>query len=207
MVDDDTALVQFAFANDEDAPNKTQSLAISSYVTCWAMMNLFNLLNSLHTRKPGCLLYTDTDSCIYVENLDQPLVKTGEFLGMLTDEIKGQCVRAAFGGPKAYILELKNGELSECLTKIKGIKLTSEAASLINIEKFTDMCKSYYENIVRNQSFSNNQEEVEVTQNRICSDKQTQRVTSYDMIKRFRITSEKRRVVGNETLPFGYVIR
>ena len=64
MVDDDTALIQFAFADDKDAPNKTQSLAVSSFVTCWARMKLFTLLNSLHTRKPGCVLYFDTGKII-----------------------------------------------------------------------------------------------------------------------------------------------
>jgi len=62
LVDDDTVMVQYQHANEEDAENRNQSLAISSYVTCYARLKLFNILHDLHQKKPGCVLYTDTGS-------------------------------------------------------------------------------------------------------------------------------------------------
>lgn len=126
------------------------------------------------------------------------------YLGELTDEIPGlSCRKAAFGGPKNYSLEMvdAHGKVSS-IVKAKGLSLTGDTIDLVNIQTMTEMAEAYYTSIVANQPLP---EGKAIPQSRIFSDKQTQMVTSRDFFKRYQIVSEKRRVVGNETLPYGYI--
>lgn len=135
---------------------------------------------------------------------NKPFVKTGVFLGELTDEIPGlSCRKAAFGGPKNYSLEMVdvNGKVSS-VVKAKGLSLTGDTIELVNIQTMTEMAKAYYTSIVDHLPPP---QAKAIPQSRIFSDMQTQMVTSRDFFKRYQIVSEKRMVVGNETLPYGYV--
>ena len=76
------------------------------------------------------VLYYDTDSVIYSWKQDQPYIRTGVFLGQMTDELEGDTI-VEFGsaGPKFYCYLTASGK-SEC--KNKGIKSCYEINQVLN---------------------------------------------------------------------------
>jgi len=59
-----------------------------------------------------------------------------------------------------------------------------------------DLCKKYIEG---------ESEEISVEQSKVISHKYKHFVKSKDFLKIYRVVSEKRKIVGKDTLPFGYI--
>jgi hypothetical protein len=65
-------------------PLGNRNVIIASFVTAYARLELFKVLHKLQEN----VLYYDTDSVIYVEDLaKRRCLKTGKYLGELTDEL------------------------------------------------------------------------------------------------------------------------
>lgn len=88
---------------------KNTSVAIAAFTTAHAQLRLFEALEVLGER----VLYMDTDSVIYVDDKETPLLQMGSFLGDLTDELDGDSiVEFVCTGPKTYSYRTASGKVS-----------------------------------------------------------------------------------------------
>lgn len=200
ILSNDNVIVTHKLRNDSDAGPGTTSPAIACFVTAWARLELYKLMQSVEAVRPNRICYCDTDSLIFIErNDDPPPSNVGNFLGQLTDEISPGliCKRAVFAGCKSYALELTGpNNTIEKIIKVKGLSLNSEAMQTINFESMRQMIESFV---------AGNQQSVSVPQTVFKPyGKADQRMTSHKFGKIFRVTSDKRFISNFETYPYGY---
>lgn len=95
------------------------NVPIAAFTTTHARCRLYEALASVPSTK---ILYMDTDSIIFVEPNDKTYLKTGKYLGDLTDEIgeDDAIVEFVSTGPKSYAYHTKKGKHE---VKVKGITL------------------------------------------------------------------------------------
>ena len=116
------------------------NIFIACFTTCWARLRLYDALDMLGER----VLYYDTDSIIYVQNLDDPeeqQPELGDYLGDFTNELKpptDYIVEFASAGPKNYGYVTAAGK-KEC--KVKGFGLNTEGSRYINYQLLRDNVK------------------------------------------------------------------
>ncbi len=154
---------------------------------------------------PGRLLYMDTDSVIFCYKEGEPLPKTDDYLGCLADEISkdygsnAKCTKFCSLGPKVYALEIWPEGSTEPVVpiKAKGITLSDKALSIIRMDEMVRIANSYTNN-------DGQKESLLIPQMLIKSDKMHVLYTKH-FEKTFRAMSDKRRISGNDTLPYGYV--
>ncbi|XP_053213282.1 uncharacterized protein LOC128396692 [Panonychus citri] len=185
-------------AKEKISPGKT-NIAVASFVTAYARRELFRLIQRIESHRQGRVLYFDTDSVVFVEKTGDPKIQCGDYLGQLTDEIEPgwKCNLFVSLGPKNYAYQVINSqEDTKSIIKVKGIRLTSKALDIITTQKLLEMAHSY---------IGGNQQTVNITQSNIVSDKFTHTVETRNFEKIYRAVSEKRRIIGNDTRPFGYV--
>jgi hypothetical protein len=185
---------------EEDGKQGNINVAIASFITAYARLELWQKLNELESLSPGCVYYFDTDSIFYVSKDDYPLLQTGSLLGDLTREIApNEVVKdAAFLGPKNYTYKKRNIETGQekTVVKNKGMTLHADALNILTFERLFEMAKLYCEDGITT--------EEKIKQFRIHSAK-NQIVTTITLNKVYRPVSEKRLIVGNDTYPKGYV--
>jgi hypothetical protein len=151
----------------------------------------------------------DTDSIIFCHHKGEPLPKTDDYLGCLADEIskdygqRARCTKFCSLGPKVYALEIWPENASDPIVpiKAKGITLTDKALSIIKMEEMVRVANSYIEGGNENNA---KEQVLMIPQMQISSDKMHVIYTKH-FEKTFRAMSEKRRINGNDTLPYGYV--
>ena len=101
---DDLAWVSWIYSEENVAAGKNVNVAVAAYATTQAWLKLYEYLNELRES----VLYCDTDSVVYVlKDNDPPKVKTGDYLGNLTNELEeygpGSFIQEfVSGGPKNY---------------------------------------------------------------------------------------------------------
>lgn len=151
------------------------------------------------------ILRRDTDSVMYVHRKGDPEMKTGSQLGEWDCEITAiagpgaRCVSATFTGPKSYCLRIitADGRVITII-KCKGITLTVEASQMVHELSMRGIVLDFLQNggvaLLK----------IDVPQTQFRSDKRTQTVTTRNVVKMLRVTSNKRVVIGNDTRPFGY---
>ncbi len=179
---------------------KNYNLAIASYVTAYARLELYRLMTRIENLRPGSLLYFDTDSVQYVEHKDDVKVKTGDFLGELTDEIPNDevCIEFVALGPKSYGNITKNkvtGKLKTSL-KIKGIYLNEMTENVVSFESIRLMAEEYLE--------WKEKIEYKVPQCQIRCDRH-EILKTLNLEKVLRVTSDKRKIKDCLTYPYGYI--
>ena len=132
------AVVDFKKDNDIQNIGKNTNVPVSAFVTAYARLKLYEAMRKVNTS----LLYTDTDSLIYLEPKDnEPYLNTGSFLGELTDEIidgfgeSSEACSFVSSGPKSYAIKIINNHGKETsIVKCKGITLSHENKELVNFE-------------------------------------------------------------------------
>jgi hypothetical protein len=204
MVNEDCLLITWEFQEDEMAKQNNTSLSIASFVTSYARTELMKVIDEIEVI-PGRLLYMDTDSVIFCYKKGEPLPKTDDYLGCLADEISkdygsnAKCTKFCSLGPKVYALEIWPEGSTEPIVpiKAKGITLTDKALSIIKMDEMVRIANSYINNDRDNESLL-------IPQMLIKSDKMHVLYTKH-FEKTFRAMSDKRRISGNDTLPYGYV--
>lgn len=205
---DSTILVSHELVNDEDGSPGNTSIAIASFVTSYGRLHLYSFLEKIIAIGQDRLLYFDTDSMIFIQKPGDPIIPTGNFLGDLSNELADygtqcRCVKFVSCGPKnyGYELEITNPDTGmkekKTIIKTKGIKHNTETLKLINIEEMTRIAKIYYDTGVSPQ--------LNVDQLRFVSHSFEHYVRSDIVPKIYRAVSTKRRIVGNDTLPYGWV--
>ena len=202
---DETVLVSYELKNEEDADPGNTNIAIASFVTSYARLHLYRFMDEIVSIGEDRLLYFDTDSVIFIRKAEDPEIKTGNFLGDLTDELadygpSARCVKFVSGGPKNYAYEIhmeKDGGIeTKTVVKTKGIRHDATTLNTITMAKMTEMARQYTETKIS--------EIISVKQLQFTSHKYLHYVRSEIRRKIYRMVSTKRVITGNSTVPYGY---
>lgn len=204
MVNDNTLLMQWKKKDELLEYGLNTSLAVASFVTSHARLELFNRMVQVESIRHGSLLYFDTDSLIYYRKLYDTKIESGDHLGDLKDEILSDYGSDSFiqtfvtCGPKnyAYKVKLPSGS-TRTVIKTKGITLNKASLQLINYEFMLDPAKKY-------SSGEGKEREAKVPQFNIKSDSHHNIQTKY-FSKAYKVVSEKRIICHNNTFPYGFL--
>jgi hypothetical protein len=182
---------------------RTSNVAMACYTTAFARLKLNELLQTLQKR----CLYFDTDSVYYlIDGADatQNSLTEGIFLGDLSNELECYGKNAYIselicGGPKNYFYVVKNeaGDTIKTVSKVKGITLDYLNQQTINF----DTVKKY----ILKMNTVNPPEPIMAN----CTNFIRDRDSTVRIVKRkktWRVVINKRRIVGNRTVPYGYKI-
>jgi hypothetical protein len=196
-------MVSYVHREDETADPGISNIGIAAFVTSYARTHLYKFLDQVLRNGEDRLLYFDTDSLVFVEKPGDAPIELGRFFGDLTDELAdygpgAEITRFVSNGPKNYGYEVRiaNGE-RKVVRKLKGITLNATVETQLSLDKMEELGQS-----LRN---GNENASIKVPQTVFRADKRTQQVFVNEVPKMYRAVSKKRRIIGNKTLPFGYV--
>ena len=208
-------------------PNCKTNVIISAFTTSWARLKLWSLMHALGPR----LMYTDTDSMIYMSTPEIPDLPLGNFLGDLADELackKVGCtstnpncihyiVEYVSGGPKNYAYVLNTGQI---VCKIRGFTLDCQTARQLNFSvlkcQVFDWLRSQREQNLCFRPSSNSinlednnfgeHKDVVVTRTQIKRSKNTFQLFNASISKRYSVVFDKNKVSLHDlsSVPFGF---
>ena len=203
FANDDTVWISWKFTAEELVPSLRHTKeVIGAYVTAGARIHLYQYLDRVREK----VLYSDSDSMLYVQPRDEPeLIETGDSLGAIISELKPGQYKAEFvsGGRKNYaykVIDTKDGaERSKTVCKVRGITLNYTASQLVNFDFIRDMILNRESDHV-----------VTVhTEHKIKRNRKLEGAVSIitePEDKKYRISFLKtRRLKDNNSVPFGYV--
>ena len=193
LVNDETVEIQYVPKEGFVEENDKVNIVIAAFTTAYARLKLYDLLDLLQER----VLYYDTDSVVYVHEPGKPDPPLGDYLGELTDELKGDYITTFIsGGPKNYGYVTNTGE---AILKIRGITLTYDASKTLNVTTMRELVESYVIDGDRH-------EKVTITiPYKITRDKKEKNIVTKRTKKDYRVVYNKRVVKENyETVPYGY---
>ena len=111
------------------ATGKNVNVEVAVYITTQALLKLYEYLSKLGKS----VLYCDTDSVIYIQNVNEPpKVETGDYLGDLTDELESgfgsNIEEFVSGDPRNYAFSVFSSSTGKRTTKfkVKGVTLNYE---------------------------------------------------------------------------------
>jgi hypothetical protein len=193
IVNEDVLVLEYRKCETFEKENFTTNIALASFTTCWARLELLKYLQQVNTN----LLYCDTDSIIFVtkKNSDgsyQNCPKVGSCLGELTNELKpGQHITEfVCTGPKSYSFRTNDGVEA---VKFKGVSLTFKNSQRINFESVRELVFGPVSSI---SLFPHNQ---------FKRMKYDGVIYNADIIKKLKVTFNKRKILNNfDTHPFGF---
>jgi hypothetical protein len=178
-------------------PAKNTNVYHAIYTTSQARLKLFGVMDALGER----VLYHDTDSVIFVQQDNEviPEVKTGDYLGDLTDEIEdGYITEFSSAGPKDYSYKTSTGE--SCV-KVKGFTLNYEAGQIVNMDSML--------NIIEGSNPTNDLEadEYKVPIMEFVKDKKRSTIKTNNTTKEYKFQYDTRVIDWEtyKTYPYGYV--
>ena len=110
------------------------NVLLAATVTAAARCHLYSFMDTI----PNELLYTDTDSCLWIKKKGKEGIKHGDNLGDMKSELPHGCfIRClATCGAKSYSYSLSNGE---CVTRVKGFSLNHKNSQIINFASMKNM--------------------------------------------------------------------
>ena len=192
MINDETVEIQYIEKEGFVEENDKVNIVIAAFTTAYARLKLYDLLDLLQER----VLYYDTDSVVYVHEPGKPDPPLGDYLGDLTDELKGDYITTFLsGGPKNYGYVTNTGE---AILKIRGITLNYDASKTLNVDVMRHLVELYVDCHIQDK----------VTINipyKITRDKKEKNIVTKRTKKDYRIVYNKRVVKDNyETVPYGY---
>ncbi|XP_055351662.1 uncharacterized protein LOC129597973 [Paramacrobiotus metropolitanus] len=185
---DDIVQITYTTENGFVDRNPHTNVILAAFTTCWARLHLLKFMEMVE----GRLLYFDTDSIFFVTRAGLADPPTGIFLGDLTNELKpGQhIVQFVSLGAKTYAYVTNDGE---SVVKVKGFTINGRTSEQINFKVMLDM--------LANRSI------VDVNYPDILQrDKSKMTIRNTNMVKRFQVTYDKRRILDDQynTVPYGY---
>ena len=193
FVSDDVALVQHRPLEGVVRQTHNINVFIGAFTTAHARLELYDLMDKLGDR----VLYSDTDSVIFVSRVGDWMPPLGDHLGELTDEIGGGDYITEFcsSGPKSYGYRTAKGKV--CM-KAKGITLNARNSQAIRLDSLIGLVNGYVT------SHDNTQYILAHTEN-IVRDKKHITLHNKSVEKRFKVVYNKRRLLSDfNTLPYGY---
>ncbi|CAG2228133.1 unnamed protein product [Mytilus edulis] len=134
IVSNDTIQLEWTQNSKFPPVDAKTNIFIAIFTTMWARLKLYEVLDMLDDR----VLYTDTDSCIYVSQKGKPEPSLGELFGELTSEIpldEGHIVEFVSGGPKNYAYRTLKTETC----KVKGFTLNFTNSNIVNFNSVKEM--------------------------------------------------------------------
>ena len=143
------------------------------------------------------LLYSDTDSVIFVSRDGDWEPPLGPYLGDLTDEIGGDDYITEFcsGGPKTYGYRTA---VSKTCMKAKGITLISENSKVVRLDTLIDLVDHYLLN-------QNSSRHILSRADGIVRNKKNLTLKNKSVVKRFKVVYNKRVLLSDfSTLSYGY---
>ena len=139
---DHVVCVSWKYAAEERIPILPYTNeVIGSYVTALARIHLYSYFDNLQERA----IYTDTDSVIYIQNNEPPLIKCGNKLCSMRNELQpGEFIgEFVSGGPKNYAYSVVNrtdtAKTAKTVCKVRGITLNYSTSQLVNFDVIRDM--------------------------------------------------------------------
>ncbi len=193
FVSDDVALVQHKPNKEDVCKGRDVNVFIGAFTTAHARLELYELMDRLGDR----LLYSDTDSVVFVSRDGDWEPPLGDHLGELTSEIDDGDFITEFcaSGPKSYGFQTSKGKV--CM-KAKGITLNAKNSQAIRLETLIGLVDSYVT------SHDSTKYILAHTEN-IVRDKKTLTLHNKSVVKRFKVVYNKRRLLPDfTTLPYGY---
>ncbi|XP_067306560.1 uncharacterized protein [Pseudorasbora parva] len=193
FVSDDVALVQHLPAKGDDVETNDINVFVGAFTTAHARLELYELMDKLDDR----LLYSDTDSVIFLSrdgDWDPPL---GDHLGELTNEIDDGDYITEFcsSGPKSYGYRTAKGKV--CM-KAKGITLNAKNSKVICLDSLIGLVDNYV-------TSSDDAKYILAHSENIVRNKKTLTLHNKSVVKRFKVVYNKRRLLPDfTTLPYGY---
>ena len=194
IINDEMIRVQFRMVDElfTKSNNKT-NVVIAAFTTAYARLKLYDLLDLLQDR----VLYYDTDSVVYVHKPGEPDPPLGDYLGDLTNELKGDDHITSFvsAGPKNYAYQTKNGK---SVAKIRGFTQDYASTTKLNYDVMKELVCLHVDP-------EEESEKVTVTRDNIVRDKKESKIYTKKQKKDYRVVYNKRVVKENyETVPYGY---
>ena len=193
FVSDDVIEVRYENTENFIDTNSKTNVVIAAFTTAHARLKLYSVLERLEQR----VLYYDTDSVIFTSKPGEWNPETGDFLGQLTDELKGNHITTfVSGGPKNYAYETNTGETC---CKIRGITLNFRALKSLN---FNTVCDTVYLSLLCDTGYPISVD-IPYKINRNTSTKQ---IITKRQNKKYRIVYNKRVICDNyfNTIPYGF---
>ena len=183
----DMVQMQYNLKNQFVDNYNNTNIFVAAFTTSHAREMLYGVLDKLGDQVLGY----DTDSCWFVERPDGNTIPTGDSLGELTDELKGNHIVKWVGtGPKSYSYETNDGDV-KC--KVKGFTLNYINGLKINGDVMGEIIHDPNKTVVI------------AKKNAITRDAKTKMIVNQDQTKTFSLGYDKR-VVQNDfdTLPYGF---
>ncbi|XP_055340393.1 uncharacterized protein LOC129589579 [Paramacrobiotus metropolitanus] len=190
LFNDDVVQITYTTESNFVDRNPNTNVILAAFTTCWARLHLLNFMEMVE----GRLLYFDTDSIFFVSRPGFADPPTGMFLGDLTNELKpGQhIVQFVSLGAKTYSYVTNDGD---SVVKVKGFTINKRTSEQINFKTMLDMLS--------------NRKIVTVDYPDVLQrNKASMTIRNVNMVKRFQVTYDKRRIFDSEynTVPYGYIL-
>ena len=135
FINDDMIQMAYNFKDQFVDNSKNTNVYIACFTTSHARLMLYEKLEYLNDK----VLYFDTDLIIFVYD-GTNIVKTGDMLGDMTDEISGEGINSfASTGPKSY--SFKYGD-NEQKSAIKVFTLNHENNNLLNHDSLSKIVRN-----------------------------------------------------------------
>lgn len=193
FVSEDVALVQWRFADGNSSQTRDINVFLGAFTTAHARLELYKIMDKLG----GRLLYSDTDSLIFVSKDGDWEPPLGPYLGDLTDEIDDGDYITEFcsGGPKTYGYRTARGKT--CM-KAKGITLNAENSKVIKLDTLIDLVDHHVVN-------RDGARHILARTDNIVRNKKHLTLKNKSVVKCFRVVYNKRVLLADfSTLPYGY---
>jgi hypothetical protein len=193
---EEVAWVSWKCIEENVKPGKNVNVVVAAYVTAQARLKLYEYLEVLDRS----VLYCDTESLIYIQKPgEDPKVKTGDYLGDLTNELEefgsdAYITEFVSGGPKNYAYSVlcpsTGKENTRC--KAKGITLNYNTSKVVNFSSLRKMVKE-------------DPTPVHVHNPKKIKRKHGGEVVSAPESKEYKVVFKKRRLInGYDSLPYGF---
>ncbi|XP_077361782.1 uncharacterized protein LOC144006673 [Festucalex cinctus] len=195
FLNDQRSIVQYSYHRRCNVPpSKTANIFAACMTTAYARLKMYAYLERLQSS----VLYTDTDSLVYVVKDGESPLELGDYLGDLTDELGGDSIQEfVSAGPKSYAYQTRNS--MKTVMKVKGITQTHDTCKRVNFDSIKNLVEGYID------SSGTQTRTIETPQHTIVRNKKGFHLKNRSFMKTFRVVYDKRRLIPHgHTLPFGY---
>lgn len=189
LVNENCVDVVFAPKKHSIQPPYKVNLPIALATTAYARMRLQEVMQIVGDD----LIYCDTDSVIFTDDVNSPYpIATSFLLGDLKDELEGDYITEFIAtGPKSYSYVTAGGTQ---VTKIKGFALDIDTQSSLNHYTLKEIVQNHGSGTIATQNMQ------------FVINKHERTITTKNSAKQFQMVADKRNIdwASFESYPFGF---